>query len=135
MKAVSTTLVLLSLSLCNLGSAKVEGTLNLQYHENYHLYTYYFSFGTPVQGLDMRVGLQSTYTYTVEKGGCASCTVYDNTFGYNRSASTSSSGYTGQPFQINTTGAQFSSYFIKDRVCLKMTDGCVDQFQFYVINR
>ena len=83
----------------------------------------------------MRFGLQNTFTYTVEKGGCDTCTVYDHAFGYNRTASTSSSGYTGKEFPLNMTSALFSSYQIEDKICLKMTDGCVDQFQFYVINR
>jgi hypothetical protein len=83
----------------------------------------------------MRFGLQNTFTYTVEKGGCETCTVYDHTFGYNRTASSSNSGYTGKEVPLNMTGALFSSYYIEDKVCLKMIDGCVDQFQFYVINR
>jgi hypothetical protein len=71
----------------------------------------------------------------VEKGGCNSCTVYDHTFGYNRTASTSSNGYTGQSIALNTTGAIFSTYSIEDKVCLKMADGCVENFQFLVINK
>ena len=82
------------LSTASLASAALQGTLNLQYHTNFHLYTYFFTIGTPAQGLNMRVELKNIQkTFTVEKGGCETCTVYDHNFGYNRTASNSSSNF------------------------------------------
>ena len=90
--------------------AKVEGTINFEYNSKYHLFTSSFLFGTPSQDLEMIFSLQNSFTYVVDKERCEGCTVYDNAFGYNRTASTTSTGDTTIEIPLNITSAILSSY-------------------------